>query len=177
MLLNAAPTLETERLILRAHRNSDLEPLLKMWCEPKVYEFIASKPSTMEDCWRGILRHLGQWQVVGFGFWVLENKSTGAIIGETGFLDCKREMTPSMNDTPEMGWALSTAYHGKGFATEAMQKIANWGDCNLKQTITACITAPKNTASMRVAQKLGFKEVVQTTYKDQPTILFHRKRP
>ena len=173
---NAAPTLETERLILRGHRSSDLEPLLKMWCEPKVYEFIAGKPSTVEDCWRSILRHIGQWQMVGFGFWVLTEKSSGAIIGEAGFLDCKRDISPPMDETPEMGWALFTAYHGMGFATEAMLKIAEWGDQNLAQVITACITAPENRASNRVAQKLGFKEVAQTTYKGEPTLLYHRLR-
>ena len=174
---NAAPTLETERLILRAHRSSDLDTLLKMWCEPKVYEFIAGKPSSVEDCWRAILRHIGQWQMVGFGFWVLEEKATGAIIGEAGFLDCKRDIVPSMAETPEMGWALFTAYHGKAFATEAMHEIAKWGDQNIECGLTACITAPENAASIRLAQKLGFNEVVQTTYHGKPTLLFHRQRP
>lgn len=176
MPLNAAPTLETERLILRGHRSSDLDPLLNMWCEPKVYEFIAGKPSSVEECWRGILRHIGQWQMMGFGFWVLEQKLTGLVIGEAGILDCKRNIKPSMDETPEMGWALFTTYHGKGFATEAMQKIATWGDENLKQDVTACIIDPKNTASLSVAQKLGFKEIAQTTYQGEPTLLFHRLR-
>ncbi len=177
MPLNVAPKLETERLILRGHKSSDLDPLFLMWCEPKVYKFIAGKPTTIEDCWRNILRHNGQWQMVGYGFWVLEEKFSGAIIGEAGFLDCKRNITPSMDETPEMGWALLTARHGKGFATEAMQMIAAWGDQNLTQTITACITAPENTTSIRVAQKLGFKQVAQTTYHGEPTLLFHRFRP
>ena len=176
MLPNAAPTLETERLILREFRSSDLEALVNMWCEPKVYEFITGKPSTIEDRWRSILRANGQWLMVGFGAWILEEKSTGLIIGEAGFLDCKRDIIPSMNETPEMGWVLSTAYHGKGLATEALQKIATWGDQNLTQDVTACITAPENAASIRVAQKLGFKEVAQTTYQGEPTLLFHRLR-
>jgi RimJ/RimL family protein N-acetyltransferase len=175
--LNAAPWLETERLILRASRSSDLDPIWKMWCEPQVYKFIAGKPATKENSWRGILRDVGQWQMVGFGFWILEEKSSGNIIGEAGFLDCKRDIVPSMNETPEMGWVLFTAYHGKGFATEAMQKIASWGDKKLTQDMTACIIDPKNTASLRVAQKLGFKQVAQTTYQGEPTLLFHRARP
>jgi RimJ/RimL family protein N-acetyltransferase len=174
--LNAAPTLETERLILRSSRISDLDPVWKMWCEPQVYKFIAGKPSTVEDSWRGILRDIGQWQLLGFGLWVLEEKSTGLLVGEAGYLDCKRDVTPSMNDTPEMGWVLSSAYHGKGFATEALRKIAEWGDRNLTQDVTACIIDPGNTASLRVAKKLGFKEIAQTTYKNEPTLLLHRLR-
>lgn len=173
---NAAPTLETERLILREFRSSDLEALAKVWCEPKVYEFITGKPSTIEDRWRAILRANGQWLMVGFGAWILEDKATGRLIGEAGFLDCKREIIPSMDETPEMGWVLSTAYHSKGLATEALRKIIRWGDDNLVQNITACITAPENAASIRVAQKLGFKEIAQTTYQGEPTLLFHRLR-
>ena len=173
---NAAPTLETERLILRGVRSSDLDILLEMWCEPKVFKFIAGKPSTREDCWRGILRDIGQWQTVGFGFWVLEEKSSGAIIGEAGFLDCKRDIIPSMDETPELGWVLFTAYHGLGYATEAMNRIAAWGDQNLTQHMTACIIAPENTASIRVAHKLGFNQIAQTKYHDEPTLLFHRRK-
>ena len=174
---NAAPTLETERLILRAVKADDLDTLLKLWCEPKVYKFIAGKPSTLEDSWRGILRDIGQWHLLGFGFWMLEEKATGAVIGEAGFLNCKRDVVPSMNETPEMGWVLFSAYHGKGFATEAMKEIAAWGDQNLAQAVTACIISPENSASLRVAQKLNFKQVALTTYQSEPTILLHRERP
>jgi RimJ/RimL family protein N-acetyltransferase len=173
---NAAPTFETERLVLRGAKSCDLDPILMIWCEPEVYKFIAGKPSTVENTWRSILRDVGQWQMVGFGFWILEEKSSGTIIGQAGFLDCKRDIIPSMNETPEMGWVLSKAYHGKGFATEAMQAIAKWGDENLTQDVTACIIDPANTASLRVAQKLGFKQVAQTTYQGEPTLLLHRLR-
>jgi RimJ/RimL family protein N-acetyltransferase len=173
---NTAPRLETERLILRGVRSSDLDPIWKMWCDPKVFKFIAGKPSTLEDSWRGILRDIGQWHMLGYGFWVIEEKSTGLFVGEAGYLDCKRDVAPSMNDTPEMGWVLSSAYHGKGFAIEALKKIAEWGDKNLVKDVTACIIDPRNTASLRVAQKLGFKEIAQTMYKNDPTLLFHRLR-
>ena len=174
---NAAPTLETERLILRAVRASDLEPLIEMWCEPKVYEFIAGKPSTREDCWRNILRDIGQWQLLGYGFWILEEKATGNMVGEVGYLDCKRDIVPDMEETPELGWALFTAFHGKGFATEAAKEIVAWADRNLVQKVTACITAPENAASNNVAKKLGFRQIAETTYKGEPTLLFHRQKP
>jgi RimJ/RimL family protein N-acetyltransferase len=39
---------------------------------------------------------------------------------------------------------------------------------------TVCLITPDNLASIRVAEKCGFKEFARTTYKDQPTILFDR---
>ena len=176
MSLAAAPTLETERLILRALRADDLEQSLALWCEPKVYEFIAEKPSTREDCWRGILRHIGQWQVLGFGFWMAVEKSSGTSIGEMGYLDCKRDVSPSMDTMPEAGWALRSAWHGKGFATEAMQAIQAWGDAELHSKTTACIIAPENLASIHVAKKLGFSEIARISYKNEPTLMLHRLR-
>ena len=170
----AAPTLETERLILRARRADDLEHSHALWCDPTVYKFIAGKPSTREDVWRGILRDIGQWQIVGFGFWVVEEKASGIYIGEMGYLDCKRDVIPAMDETPEVGWVLGTAYHGKGYATEAMTAIQSWGDANLAPKTTSCIISPENTPSLRLAKKLGFKDPALTNYKGEPTIMMQR---
>jgi RimJ/RimL family protein N-acetyltransferase len=172
----AAPLLETERLRLRCHRAGDLENMLAMWCEPGVFRFIAGKPSTREDIWRGLLRHLGQWQVKGFGFWVLEHKATAAFVGEAGFLDCKRDVVPSMDETPEVGWALHPRFHGQGLATEAMTAILAWGDQNLDQPTTACIVSPENAPSIVLATKLGYKQIAATTYKNEATLMMQRQK-
>ncbi len=174
--MHEAPTLLTPRLALRGHKASDFETVHAFWCEPAVYQFIAGKPASREDSWRGILRHIGQWHVMGFGFWILEDPATGRLVGEAGFLDCKRDILPSMNETPEVGWALHPDFHGKGLATEALTAIMAWGDANLKQSPFACMIAPQNAASLRLAQKLGFHEVAQTTYKGEPTVLLQRAK-
>jgi RimJ/RimL family protein N-acetyltransferase len=174
--LAAAPLLETERLILRGHRSDDLAASFALWCEPLVYHFIAGKPATREETWRGLLRHIGQWQVVGFGFWVATEKSSGRLVGELGYLDCKRDITPSMEDTPELGWALTTQDHGRGYAFEAMSKILQWGDANLSASTTACIINPANGPSLKLAAKLGFRPVAEVTYRDTIEILHHRAR-
>lgn len=145
-----------------------------LWCVPEVYKFIAGKPAPREDSWRGILRHSGQWQMIGFGFWVLEDRHSGQFIGEAGFLDCKRDIEPSMDQTPELGWALHPDFHSKGLATEAMTEILAWGDASISKSPFAAIIHPDNTPSLRLAAKLGFVEVAQTTYKGDPTLLLHR---
>jgi RimJ/RimL family protein N-acetyltransferase len=142
--------------------------------EPKVYRFIAGKPSSREECWNRLLRYVGHWTLLNFGYWAIEEKISGEYIGETGFGDFKRDITPSLDGTIELGWALAPAYHKKGYATEALTTIIAWGEQNLDCIKTSCIISPENTASIRVAEKFGFIEVARTTYKDDPMILYHR---
>jgi RimJ/RimL family protein N-acetyltransferase len=172
--LTAAPRLETERLVLRAHKAADLDACLAFWCDPGVYEYIAGKPSTREEIWRGILRHIGQWQVLGFGFWLVEDKATQAFVGEVGFLDCKRDLTPSMDETPEVGWAFFPAWQNRGLALEAMQAVMSWGDQYLEQATTACIISPENKRSLRLAGKLGFRPIADVVYRGETEVLHHR---
>jgi RimJ/RimL family protein N-acetyltransferase len=172
----AAPLLETERLRLRSFRSDDLSSSHALWNEPAVYQFISGKPSSVEDIWKGILQSIGHWHVVGYGYWVIENKASGSAIGNIGFGDFRRDMVPDMNDTPEAGWSLMTEYHGKGFGTEALRAMLAWGDVHLPHDKTACIIAPENVASLRLAQKFGYGQVAQTTYKGEPTLLLHRSR-
>ena len=69
-----------------------------------------------------MLRYAGHWQWMGFGFWALEEKSTGAFAGELGFAEFKRELEPSIQGIPEIGWVLAPHAHGKGYATEAVRR-------------------------------------------------------
>lgn len=70
----------------------------------------------------------------------------------------KRELIPSIEGIPELGWALATPAHGKGFATEAVRTALRWGDEHLERSQTVCIIAPDNVASIHVAEKCGYQE-------------------
>ena len=172
---NAAPTLETQRLRLRELRLDDFEAVHAMWCEPLVYKYILGRASTREESWKGILNAIGHWKLLTYGVWALEEKHSGNFSGQLGFLNYKRDIVPSLDETPELGWVLNTASHNKGFATEALNAIVAWGDSHLEQRTTCCIIAPENAASIRVADKLSFRQVAQTTYKGEPTLVYHWK--
>lgn len=60
-----APTLETERLILRPHRVQDFEAVAALWAEPEVVRFISGTPSAPEESWARLLRYIGHWQALG----------------------------------------------------------------------------------------------------------------
>ncbi|MGH6930137.1 MAG: GNAT family N-acetyltransferase, partial [Dongiaceae bacterium] len=88
----------------------------------------------------------------------------------------KRSIEPSFAGAPEIGWALAAWAHGAGFATEAVGAAVAWGDGHLGSERTVCLIGPDNLASIRVAEKCGYREYERTTYKDHPTILFQRQR-
>jgi RimJ/RimL family protein N-acetyltransferase len=168
------PVLESGRLILRAHKLEDFEALSAMWADPLVTRHIGGRPFTEEESWARLLRYAGHWHLFQFGYWVIEEKTSGAFAGEIGFANHKRGLEPSIDGMPEMGWALTSRVHGKGYATEAGRAVLTWGDANLGAPRTASLIHPMNAPSIRVAEKLGYRESHRATYKELPAIVFVR---
>lgn len=166
------PVIETERTILRPHRLADFDAYAEMWADPVVTRFIA-KPRTREESWQRFLRHAGSWSLIGYGFWAVEEKATGRFIGEAGFHDLKRDIEPSIEGIPEAGWGFVADKHGQGIASEVVGAFVTWADGRFGGR-TVCIIDPRNGASLRVAEKHGYREIDRTTYHGEPTILLER---
>ena len=148
-----------------------------MWADPAVTTYIGGgKPSTREESWARLLRYGGLWPLLGFGYWVIEEKATRRFAGEAGFADFKRALEPSFGDAPEAGWTVAPWAHGKGFATEAVQAAIGWADASLSSPRTVCMIDPQNVTSINVAQKCGYREFERTTFREKPIILFERGR-
>ena len=172
--MNSIPVIETPRLRLRAHRLDDLPAYQALWADPIVVQFTAGVPQTAEEVWQRYLRSSGHWAVLGYGYWAVEEKEGGRMVGEVGFADLHREMSPSLDGMPEAGWIMSPTVHGKGYATEAVQAIHDWGNAHFGRVRTCCIISPENEPSLRIAQKTGYREIAQTIYHDHPVIVLHR---
>ncbi|WP_207764775.1 GNAT family N-acetyltransferase [Hyphococcus luteus] len=168
------PILETARLILREHRLEDFPAILKMWSDPDVTRLIGGKPRAEEEVWMKFLRNAGLWAHLGYGYWVLVERDSGAVIGEIGLADFKRDLTPSIKGMPELGYALAPSAHGKGYASEAARAVVAWGDQHLSEDTMSCIISPENLASIRVAEKCGFREAARADYHGDETLIFHR---
>src|SRR5688572_9064418 len=162
--MTIAPTLSTERLILRPYRDADFEPYATMWANPVVVRYIGGTPTSREDSWTRFLRNIGMWEMFGFGFFVVEAAGTGVFLGEVGFQERLRDIVPSMEGTIETGWGLRPEAHGKGIATEAVSAALAWADgVHEGKRFTTLIDAA-NAASLRVAEKVGFRHLADTTY-------------
>lgn len=168
------PTLETERLILRPHTLADFASYVEMWADPDVVRFIGGKPFDRESSWARFLRHAGVWHHLGFGFFAIEEKSTGEFVGEAGFHDLHRLLEPSVEGTLEAGWALMSRGQGWGYATEAMSAAIEWAGAAFPGRRMTCIIDPDNLPSVRVAGRLGFEVLARANYHDSPIAVFER---
>lgn len=168
------PVLETARLRLREYRLEDFAHVYAMWTDPEVTKHFEKGSFTEESVWTKFLRKVGHWQVLGFGYWIVEEKNSGRFVGEAGFGDYKRDIIPSIKGEPEIGWAFAASAHGKGYATEAAKAAIEWGDAFFGPVRMSCIISAGNAPSVRVAEKCGFKETCRTTYYGEGVILMHR---
>jgi len=171
------PTIETERLILREHRLSDFEDYCEMWRDPDVVRFIGGSPLSRQGAWARLLRHAGVWHYMGFGFFAIEEKSTGHFVGEAGFQELRRDIEPSMEGTLEAGWGLVPSAQGWGYATEVMTALFGWADETFPHMRRTCLIDPDNLASIRVAQRFGFTQLARVSYQGEPSIIFERAAP
>jgi RimJ/RimL family protein N-acetyltransferase len=166
--------LTTDRLILRPHTLGDFPAVASLWSDPEVVRHISSRPSTAEEAWARLLRYAGHWTLKGFGFWAVTTRDTETFVGELGFMDFRRNLEPTFGDAPEMGWALAPAYHGHGYALEAGRAALEWADGRPGFARTVCMISPENTPSIRLAERLGFRESERTSYMGDSVILFQR---
>jgi RimJ/RimL family protein N-acetyltransferase len=169
-----APVLRTSRLTLSPHTAADYPDSAAMWADPLVTRFIGGRPFTAEESWSRLLRYVGHWATLGFGYWCVRESSSGRFLGEVGFANLQRELDPPFGDAPEIGWALAASAHGQGFAREACEAVIAWGEQRFGRVRTVCLIDPTNVASIRLAERLGYAPYARTTYKDHPTILFER---
>ncbi|SHJ57360.1 Protein N-acetyltransferase, RimJ/RimL family [Shimia gijangensis] len=141
------PTLETERLILRAPREEDMASEIAFF-QTEASHFVGG-PKKPHETWRLMATVVGHWALRGFGFWALEAKDSGTYLGRVGL------WYPHGWFEREVGWTLMPTATGKGYATEAAvaarvhaYDILGW-DTAISQI------DPVNEPSKGVARRLG----------------------
>ena len=157
------------RLRLRGHRLDDFPGCAARWADPAICRQLGRKPFTEVESWTRLLRYVGHWVLLGFGYWVVEEKESGRFVGEVGFADYKRDMESPVRRDPEIGWVFCR--QGKGYATEAARAAILWGDEHFGASRTTCIISPEKLPSIRVAEKCGYRNLQLTLYKGKPIIV------
>ena len=173
-ILRSAPTIETERLVLRAWTKADFRPYHALLQHPEVHRHFGPEPMGLEECWRRLLASVGSWPLRGFGGWGVERKTGGKLIGSLALFNAWRALEPEFGDEPEMGWIFAADTHGQGYASEAGRAALDWAEANLEPTPVWAIIAPQNEPSLKLAAKLGFEVVGETRYNDEPTVVLRR---
>jgi RimJ/RimL family protein N-acetyltransferase len=169
-----APVIETERLRLRGHREDDFANCVAMWSEEAAIRFTVGRQLTEEEIWVRMLRHVGHWTLMGYGYWVVEEKATGMFVGEAGIAEFHRGIDPPITGIPEAGWVFSSSAHGKGYGFEAANAFLAWGETHFGSPRSVCIIAPENSQSLKLAAKLGYRKEAATIFRGNPALILGR---
>jgi ribosomal-protein-alanine N-acetyltransferase len=146
--------LETQRLLLRRFVVNDLDDLWAFYSDPNVVRYIPDAPRSRNEA-----REELEWFLNGhpkfseLGLWATIYKETGNFIGRCGLLPG----TIDNRNEVEVAFAFSKEYWGKGFATEAAHALVQYGFERLGLSRLICLIEPDNTASIKVATKLGMR--------------------
>lgn len=163
------PTLETDRLILRAFSEADFDAMAGFFADP-ISAFYGG-PCGRDDAWRKFAAYPGHWALRGYGPWAIESKATGSFVGLTG------PWFPEGWVEPEITWALVPGQHGQGFATEAATRALRAAHEDLGWETAVSVIAVANAASIGVAERLGAIREATIEYRYGPAYLYRHRSP
>ena len=164
----SVPRLQTERLTLREYRRSDFDLFSDHLVNPESSAHLGS--ADRQTAWRIFTSHAGLWLIDGAGWWAIEDKQTGQLVGSVGAFF--REQSTVM----EMGWNTYRAFWGKGIANEAAAAVLNYVfEVRREQKVRALISSG-NESSRRVAERLGMTYEMETELNGKAVNSYMRER-
>lgn len=142
---------ETERLIIRRFHTLDVEAMTDIFGDAEVMQFGAGVQTT-NWIYNWIQDQFQNYSTWGFGAWAAIEKRQAKVIGYCGLFHF-----PDVNGQPEVeiGYRFARAYWGQGYATEAALAVRDYAFRELGLPRLIAMIDPQNTASIRVAEKIG----------------------
>lgn len=135
---------ETDRLILRRYKKSDLSDLYEYLSDKEVVKFEPYKPMNMQDAENSL-----DWRISTDEMVAVELKSNHKMIGNVYLR--KRDF-----DALEIGYVFNQKYWGKGYAKESCMELIKLAFSDgIHRIYAEC--DPQNTSSWRLLEKLGFE--------------------
>jgi len=148
-LLSQTPTLETERLVLRAPRGSDWPFWCDFWLSDRA-DHIRDVEPTEALAWRAFGHAIGHWVMRGYGMFIITRRGDNTPIGMAG------PWFPAGWPEQEIGWTLwDSTLEGQGYAAEAARAVVNYAFETLGWPTAVSYIAPANQRSAVLAERLG----------------------
>lgn len=149
--MSAIPTLRTARLLLRAQRPGDTEPLMAAFADDDFSRFITREKRGLDrvEAWRLVALVAGSWAAMGYGQWIVEERASGLAVGRIG------PWAPEGWPDFEIGWSIFPPHQGRGYALEGAAAAMVWAHEALGRDHVIHLIDPRNIASERVAAALG----------------------
>lgn len=150
------PELETKRLVLRRMTLADAEFYLRHFSDPDIVELTAfdapeniakARQELLEFCIKPFEENKGiRWGIV--------LKGETELAGTIGY----HQWVKAGGYHARVGYDLAAAYRRRGIMTEALMAVLRYGfETTRLNKVEAC-TDPRNVASIRLLEKLGFHQ-------------------
>jgi RimJ/RimL family protein N-acetyltransferase len=164
----SVPYLQTERLLLREFRREDFDAFAGHLADPvsAAHLMLADR----QTAWRIFCSSAGLWLIDGAGWWAVEDRRTGQLVGTVGAFF--REAFPVM----ELGWNTYRAFWGQGFAVEAAAAALQYALEVRGEPQVRALIAAGNASSLRVATRLGLTHEADTELHGKAVGSYTRRR-
>jgi RimJ/RimL family protein N-acetyltransferase len=164
----SVPILRTERLLLREYRREDFDAFAAHLADPVSAAHLV--PADRQAAWRIFCSQAGLWLIHGAGWWTVEEKETGRLVGSVGAFF--REDSTVM----ELGWNTYRAFWGQGFANEAAAAAVHHAFETRREPKVRALIASSNESSLRVARRLGLTYETETEIHGKAVGMYTRER-
>lgn len=145
--------IETDRLIIRSFDQSDIEDYAAIVSDPRVTRYLnSSDPHSYEEASEYVNWVIEEESKTGIVRYAVTLKESGKLIGFCGF--------KQIGDGVDFGWRYGYGYWGNGYGSEAAKAVFDYGNKVLKLENVFCVAMVENVASVKIIQKLGFKDHV-----------------
>jgi len=141
------PYLQTDRLSLRPLTIDDAADLHRIFSDPRAMRFMPTPPHTDPDQTRRAIAL--DLMIPGAVYWAVRLHGSDTVIGQVNYLGQTR--------IAGLGYILHPDYWGQGLTAEACRPALDYGFTTLGHDRVELWIDENNAASLRVAQKLGFR--------------------
>ncbi len=164
----SVPRLLTDRLALREYRVEDFAAFADHLSNPEsaAHLGLVDRPTA----WRIFSSHAGLWLLHGTGWWSIEERQTGQLVGSVGAF--YRDGATVL----EMGWNTYRAFWGRGIANEAAAAVLKYAFEVRREPKVRALVDAGNESSRRVAARLGMTYEMQTTLNGKEIDCYLRER-
>ena len=141
------PEIETERLRLRLPKASDLEAHVAFRASER--SIGVGGPFDAPSSFHHLAGIIGQWQMRGYGRWMVADKETDTPFGVVGIYH------PADWPEPEIGWSIYADAEGKGIALEAATAARRFAYETLGWSRIVSLVMEDNHRSIALAKRMG----------------------
>lgn len=143
---------ETDRLLIRETTVRDVDDFYRIYSDSSITEYMENlfEDPDEERCYTS--KYIDTiYSFYNYGLWSIILRETGEVIGRVG-------LTPKEPEYPELGFLVDVKYQNMGIAYEACECVIRYTKENLDMNILQARVDPRNTKSINLLSKLGFKK-------------------